>query len=144
MCSFFRMLCLEAVTDPLMPYIRKRLSPLFVASRPCFSAGSGWLFSKTFFLAHSSCSAVHSTLSLCKTEVIETTAQGKLDTILFKWGMKIGTDLCSWWWIDQWEAKGNSHLFGEPLRFLVFIKGKGIWNKNPLKWHKRQVNKRIQ
>lgn len=41
---------------------------LSVAVRPCFSEGSGWLFSKTFFLAHSSCSLVHSTLSLYTTE----------------------------------------------------------------------------
>lgn len=49
--------------------------PLVLTVKPCFSEGSGWLFSKTFFLADASCSSVHSTLSLLTTEANETTPE---------------------------------------------------------------------
>lgn len=45
----------------------KQESWQITSTQPCFSVGSGWLFSKTFFLADASCSSVHSTLSLLTT-----------------------------------------------------------------------------
>lgn len=67
--------------------------------QPCFSGGSGWLFSKTFFLAVASCSSVHSTLSLMVRNPHYPKATWHTKTLSILKYLKIWHFHSDWWWV---------------------------------------------
>lgn len=67
--------------------------------QPCFSGGSGWLFSKTFFLAVASCSSVHSTLSLMVRNPNYPKATWHTKTLSVLKYLKIWHFHSDWWWV---------------------------------------------